>query len=545
MQNTMSQPASSGKPSAILAPSLASGSAFARVRFHTVMSQPPFASRRAISNPMRPAPSQPSFTTFAAVNSTLLGNYFGAGSITARTVPTGTVVPDSTRIALSTPLTMAGISVVTLSVSTSKRGSSALMLSPTFLYQLATVPSVTVSPSWGMITSISSVSVSSRRAARSQASPDFRDDARNRWHDRVLELVGGGQRNVGRRDPDDRSLELAENLLLDDRGDLGAPAAQPRVFLDGEDAPGARRFGEQRPRIERHERAHVDHRRGNSVLRGERLRRLERPRHHGRERDQGGVPACAQHFGLPQGLDVLAVGNLALVREQALVLEEDDGIRIAYRRGEESFRIGRRGGCDDLESGNSHRPVLHALRVLRAEARTRAVCRADDERNRDLPVAHVAGLGDFVGDVIPAASEEIREHDLGDRLQARHRRAHRRAEDGEFRDRRVLHAPGAELFEQPDRGLEHAARGGRVLAEQYDALVAPHFLRDSGGDRFPVAQLRHALPPSAHTSVMADSSAGVGDALAASVAWSSFAMASASIFASVASAIPLSSSRLR
>src|SRR5258708_398152 len=196
MQNTMSQPASSGKPSAILAPSLASGSAFARVRFHTVMSQPVFASRRAISKPIRPAPIQPSFTTFAAVNSTLLADYFGAGSITASTVPTGTVVPGSTRIALSTPLAMAGISVVTLSVSTSKSGSSALTGSPTFLYQLATVPSVTVSPSCGMITSIVSLPFGSRGAARIQAAAHFRDDAHDRGHHRILELIGGGQRHV-------------------------------------------------------------------------------------------------------------------------------------------------------------------------------------------------------------------------------------------------------------------------------------------------------------------------------------------------------------
>ena len=77
------------------------------------------------------------------------------------------------------------------------------------------------------------------------------------------------------------------------------------------------------------------------------------------------------------------------------------------------------------------------------------------------------------------------------------------------------------------------------------SLVAPHFLRDPGGDRVPVAQLRHALPPSAHTSVIADSSAGVGEAFAASVARSSFAIASDSIFASVASAMPAASSRLR
>src|SRR5438477_3091404 len=60
MQNTMSRPASSPSWSAILAPYLPSGSALARVRFHTAMSQPPFARRPAISKPMRPVPIQPS-----------------------------------------------------------------------------------------------------------------------------------------------------------------------------------------------------------------------------------------------------------------------------------------------------------------------------------------------------------------------------------------------------------------------------------------------------------------------------------------------------
>jgi len=34
-----------------------------------------------------------------------------------------------------------------------------------------------------------------------------------------------------------RAFQRAENLLLDDRGDLGAPAAQPGILLDGEQAP--------------------------------------------------------------------------------------------------------------------------------------------------------------------------------------------------------------------------------------------------------------------------------------------------------------------
>src|SRR5439155_24964292 len=79
MQNTMSQPASSGSEATIFAPSFASGSAFARVRFHTVRSQPPFARRRAISKPMRPVPIQPSLAALAAVNSALLGRSFRRG----------------------------------------------------------------------------------------------------------------------------------------------------------------------------------------------------------------------------------------------------------------------------------------------------------------------------------------------------------------------------------------------------------------------------------------------------------------------------------
>src|SRR6266571_4140435 len=79
MQKTMSQPASSGRLLTIFAPSFASGSAFARVRFHTVRSQPPFARRRAISKPMRPVPIQASFAALAAVTSALLGDSFRRG----------------------------------------------------------------------------------------------------------------------------------------------------------------------------------------------------------------------------------------------------------------------------------------------------------------------------------------------------------------------------------------------------------------------------------------------------------------------------------
>ncbi len=74
--------------------------------------------------------------------------------MTASFAPTFTVAPSATRISASTPFACAGTSVLTLSVSTSNSTSSAATASPTFLYHLVTVPSATVSPSCGMMTSM-------------------------------------------------------------------------------------------------------------------------------------------------------------------------------------------------------------------------------------------------------------------------------------------------------------------------------------------------------------------------------------------------------
>ncbi len=69
------------------------------------------------------------------------------------TVPTSTVSPSGTRISVSVPDTGDGTSVSTLSVDTSNSASSAATVSPTCLNHWVMVPSVTVSPSWGRVTS--------------------------------------------------------------------------------------------------------------------------------------------------------------------------------------------------------------------------------------------------------------------------------------------------------------------------------------------------------------------------------------------------------
>ena len=76
-----------------------------------------------------------------------------ASPTTPMTAPTGTVSPSGTRISVKTPATGDGTSVSTLSVDTSNKGSSSATESPTFLNHRVMVPSVTVSPSCGRVTS--------------------------------------------------------------------------------------------------------------------------------------------------------------------------------------------------------------------------------------------------------------------------------------------------------------------------------------------------------------------------------------------------------
>ena len=74
--------------------------------------------------------------------------------MTPTTVLMGTVWPSPTRISLKIPDAGDGISVSTLSVEISKRGSSLSTRSPTFLCHLVTVPSAMLSPICGMMTSV-------------------------------------------------------------------------------------------------------------------------------------------------------------------------------------------------------------------------------------------------------------------------------------------------------------------------------------------------------------------------------------------------------
>ncbi len=78
--------------------------------------------------------------------------------MTARSPPISTVSSSSATIFFSVPAAGDGISVSTLSVETSSNGSSTSTVSPSFLSQRVTVPSLTDSPRAGICTEKAMVS---------------------------------------------------------------------------------------------------------------------------------------------------------------------------------------------------------------------------------------------------------------------------------------------------------------------------------------------------------------------------------------------------
>ena len=96
-------------------------------------------------------------------------------STTAISAPAWTVWPSFARISRRMPVTGAGTSALTLSVSTSSIGSNSTTLSPGLTSHLAMVPSCTDSPSCGMTTRVvlPAIRTPPAREARSRSSPGW------------------------------------------------------------------------------------------------------------------------------------------------------------------------------------------------------------------------------------------------------------------------------------------------------------------------------------------------------------------------------------
>ena len=98
------------------------------------------------------AATVPGAADFAAAVPAPRGVAPATSSISAISIANGTVCPSSTRILRRIPSNGDGTSALTLSVMTSRSGSSLATASPGDFSHLPIVPSATLSPSWGMVT---------------------------------------------------------------------------------------------------------------------------------------------------------------------------------------------------------------------------------------------------------------------------------------------------------------------------------------------------------------------------------------------------------
>ena len=122
------------------------------------------------------------------------------------------------------------------------------------------------------------------------------------------------------------------------------------------------------------------------------------------------------------------------------------------------------------------------------------------------------------------------------------------------------HPLGPELLEQAGRGLEHTAGSPDVLAQADHPRVAAHLAGDALGDGVAVGHhargaglptshagsgvyVRHADPPSAHTSVNAWAGSAGGAAMAASTAAATAAAARSAAASMSAAGVPCTSRR--
>jgi hypothetical protein len=114
---------------------------------------------------------------------------------------------------------------------------------------------------------------------------------------------------------------------------------------------------------------------------------------------------------------------------------------------------------------------------------------ADDHGHTVLPAEHAVDLRGVVDDLVHGEQREVDRHDLDDRAQAQHGRAHRGADEALFGDGGVADPALAELLEHPLGDLVGALEDPDLLAHEHHVLVAVH-LRAQG--------LSQSLPVSDH-----------------------------------------------
>src|SRR5580704_1047231 len=174
---------------------------------------------------------------------------------------------------------------------------------------------------------------------RGKLSHRLRDLVWIRHEELLLRGVERHGRYVWRCDPHHRAVEVAESVLRDDGGYLGAETSGQVVLVHDHSLAGfAHRFQDRVP-VERRQRAEVDHLHGHP-FRLQLRRRLQAVVGHEAPREAAQVGALAAHHSGTYRDEVVAVGDLFGDEPvDLLVLEEEHRVGVADRRLEKAVGV--------------------------------------------------------------------------------------------------------------------------------------------------------------------------------------------------------------
>src|SRR5215211_1720369 len=388
-------------------------------------------------------------------------------------VPTLTVEPSETRNFSILPATGDGSSALTLSVSTSARGSSISTSSPSALSQRVMVPSLPLSPRCGIVTGFATIPPLVTRQLEHGLFYLLR-----RRHEMLHHRVGESRRgHVGGAEAHHRPIEPLERLARHDGRYLSRDRAR-QVGL-GDHQHLARFLGrvEDRLLVQRIQRSWFYDLGLNAVLFGELLAHLEGHVEHEAVGDDRNIRALATDESFPERDFIIFVGDFIFYEAVcAFVFEEEDGVGIADGALDHGLGVGGERRRDHLEARCIAEPGLDALGVVEGTAGHDAVRRPDGYGTVPVAVRTVVELGRLVDDLVERGRDEVRELYLGHGTHPVHRKTYGRAHDQALRQRGVHHPRGPELLLQSLRHPENTAGPAHILSEHHYRLIRAHLL---------------------------------------------------------------------
>ena len=159
------------------------------------------------------------------------------------------------------------------------------------------------------------------------------------------------------------------------------------------------------------------------------------------------------------------------------VLEENHRIWIADRGFQQPLRIRSCRRSDHFQAGDVRVPCRIILAVLGGHARGCAIRPPKHDLAAHLTARHIEGLRCRIDELIHRLHGEIEGHEFDNGLEAGERGTDAEASKAMFGNRRVDHALGTKLLQQPLGHLVCTLILGDLFAHDEDIFVATHFLR--------------------------------------------------------------------